>query len=219
MCFSNFVRRNPPPISPLELSPRAKSYFRWFSTYQLFQKSSDYKTIFSIFLRVFGFFELLSPEIYQNHLFHFKPSGIHFTETLSDKYPMSRPIQGAYFLGFPTLENLAGRRRRKDAQIWPAPVPTCAGIKYPVRGNPSLWHISEPLNPTIQHKCIFLNFIWILEAREHVEKLPGSGTLHSDKVWPRFEPWRPHSCQILSRMQDLSLIQDWSLEMQDLSLI
>ena len=69
-------------------------------------------------------------------IFHFKPSGIHFTVTLSDKYPMSRPIQGAYFLGFPTLENLAGRRRRKDAQIWPAPAPTCAGIKYPVRGTP-----------------------------------------------------------------------------------
>ena len=34
---------------------------------------------------------------------------------------------------------------------------------------------------TIQ-KYIFYNFIWVLEAREQLEKLSGSGTLHSDKV-------------------------------------
>ena len=51
-------------------------------------------------------------------------------------------------------------------------------------------YISEPPNPKIQHKSIFLNFIWILEAREQLEKLSGSGTLHSDKVRVRGSPER-----------------------------
>ena len=43
-------------------------------------------------------------------------------------------IQVAYILGFPTFV----RRRRKNSPNLSSPSPTCAGIKYPVRGNPSL---------------------------------------------------------------------------------
>ncbi len=43
-------------------------------------------------------------------------------------------------------------------------------------------YISESPRPEIQQKRAFLNFIWILETLEHVEKLYGRGTLHSDKV-------------------------------------
>ena len=39
-----------------------------------------------------------------------------------------------------------------------------------------------PSQSDILDRWDILKFIWILEAREHVEKLPGSGTLHSDKV-------------------------------------
>ena len=134
--FRTFFWRNPPPIGPLEFHPRAKSYFRWSSTYQLFQKSSDYKTIFSRFLRVFWFFELFSSEFYQNPLFHFKPSGSHFTETLfQTSTPCRVPSKELISWDFRPWKSAGGGMPQTCA----APAPTCAGIKYPVRGNPSLW--------------------------------------------------------------------------------
>ncbi len=30
-------------------------------------------------------------------------------------------------------------------------------------------------------------------AREVFKKLPGGGTLHSDRIWAHGEPWGPHS--------------------------
>ena len=66
-------------------------------------------------------------------VFHFKPSGSHFTETLSDKYPVSRPIQGVYFPGFPTLEK---RRRKKNAPNQSSPSPNVRRDKLSRSGNP-----------------------------------------------------------------------------------
>ncbi len=44
----------------------------------------------------------------------------------------------------------------------------------------------------------FLYFFWLFygirEVREVSRKLPGSITLHSDRIWARIEPWRVHLC-------------------------
>ena len=46
-----FFRKSRPPIGPLEFRPRAKSYFRWSSTYQLFQKKFGLETVFFLIFR------------------------------------------------------------------------------------------------------------------------------------------------------------------------
>ena len=68
-------------------------------------------------------------------LFHFKPSGIHFTETLfQTSIPCRVPSKELISWDFRPWKSAGGR----TPQTCPAPAPTCAGIKYPVRGNPSL---------------------------------------------------------------------------------
>ena len=130
--FRTFFRKSRPPIGPLEFRPGAKSNFRWSSTHHLSKKNIGLKIFFFLIFRFQDNKKFRTSGKWQKPLFHFKPSGIHFTETLSDKYPMSRPIQGAYFLGFPTFV----RRRRKDAQILSSPSPNVRRDKISRSGKP-----------------------------------------------------------------------------------
>ena len=130
--FPNYFRKSRPPIGPLEFRPRANSYFRWSSTYQLFQKKFGLETASFLIFRFQDNKQFRTSENYKQTAFHVKPSGIHFTETLSDKHPMSRPIQGAYFLGFPTLEKC----RRKDAPNLSSPSPNVLRDKISHSGEP-----------------------------------------------------------------------------------
>ena len=141
--FSELCSKKSTSHRPSGISSKSNKLLQVILCLSAFSKKVRTRNCFLLDFVISGQQKCRTSENNKKTIFHFKPSGIHFTETLSDKYPMSRPIQGAYFRGFPTLENLAGRRRRKDAQIWPAPVPTCAGIKYPVRGNLSLWPVGR----------------------------------------------------------------------------
>ena len=80
--FPNYFRKSRPPIGPLEFRPGAKSYFMWSSTYQLFQKRIGLETFFFLIFRFQDIKKFRTSENSTKPLFHFKPSGIHFTETL-----------------------------------------------------------------------------------------------------------------------------------------
>ena len=93
------------------------------------------RTSKNVFFLIFRFQDIKKCRTSENNQkppVHFKPSGIHFTETLSDKYSMSRPIQEAYFLGFPTLE----KRRRKNAPYLSSPSPNVRRDKISRSGEP-----------------------------------------------------------------------------------
>ena len=49
--FILFFRKSRPPIGPLEFRPRAKSYFRWSSTYHLSKRNIGLKTCFFLIFR------------------------------------------------------------------------------------------------------------------------------------------------------------------------
>ena len=67
----NYFRKSRPPIGPLEFCPRAKSYFRWSSTYQLFQKKFGLETVCFLIFRFQDNKKLWTSENNKKHFFSF----------------------------------------------------------------------------------------------------------------------------------------------------
>ena len=134
--FSNYFRKSRPPIGPLEFRPRATSYFRWSSTYQLFQKeSSDYKLLSSWFFRFQDNKKCPTTENNKKLFFILSLLGFILQRLCQTSTPCRVPSKELISWDFRPWKSAGGR----TPQTCPAPAPTCAGIKYPVRGNPSLW--------------------------------------------------------------------------------
>ena len=117
--FPNYFWKSRPPIGPLEFRPRANSYFRWSSTYQLFQKKFGLDTFFFLIFRFQDNNKFRTSENNQKHLFHFKPSGIYFTETLFQTGTPCRATFYFFFRGFPDLGKAPAEGRPKPVQPQP----------------------------------------------------------------------------------------------------
>ena len=141
--FPNYFRKSRPPIAPLEFCPRAKSYFRWSSTYQFFQINFGLDTVCFLFFCCFLFFivrttnKFRTSENNKNIFFILSLLGFILQRLCQTSTPCRVPSKELISWDFRPWKSAGGR----TPQTCPAPAPTCAGIKYPVRGNPSLWCI------------------------------------------------------------------------------
>ncbi len=128
-----FFRRNPPPVSPLELSPRAKSYFRWFSTYNCFPQ----KRTRHVLLMDFSI-SLLQPSSYlqkftKNLFFILSLHWFILNRLCSRQVPYVESTPIAYILDFPTFPEpgeselrARGNRLTSDRGNRPGRVPSPA---------------------------------------------------------------------------------------------
>ena len=117
--FPNYFRKSRPPIGPLEFRPRAKSYFRWSSTYQLFQKKFGLETFFFLIFRFQDINKFPTSGNNQKPLFHFKPSGSHFTETLFQTSTPCRVHPGSLYPGISDLCTAPAEEFSKPVQPQP----------------------------------------------------------------------------------------------------
>ena len=139
--FPNYFRKSRPPIAPLEFRPGAKSYFRWSSTYQLFQKKFGLETCFFLIFRFQDIKKCPTSGNHKKNPFHFKPSGSHFTETL---FQTSTPCR------VPSKELISW-----DFRPWGNLLAWLAGFKF-ARGTG--WRIlGEPAGPGQQ--CLLFKLL------------------------------------------------------------
>ena len=130
--FPNIFRNSQPPIAPLEFRPGAKSYFRWSSTYQLFQRKFGLETVFFLIFR-FQDTEKVSGKNNQKNLFSILSLlGVILQRLCSRQVPHVGSIQVAYILGFPTFV----RRRRKNSPNLSSPSPNVRRDKISRSGKP-----------------------------------------------------------------------------------
>ena len=80
--LSNIFSKKLTSHSPSGISSKSKKLLQVILYLSAFSKKFGLEDFFLKIPSSFLIFELFSSEFYQNPLFHFKPSGSHFTETL-----------------------------------------------------------------------------------------------------------------------------------------
>ena len=77
-----FVSKKSTSHRPSGISSKSKSYFRRSSTYQLFKNKFGLETVFFLIFRFQDINKFPTSGNHKKNIFHFKPSGSHFKETL-----------------------------------------------------------------------------------------------------------------------------------------
>ena len=76
-------------------------------------------------------------------------------------------------------------------------------VRWPPMGTFNVGYIRTNIPTSMVFRVFFNNFSpfrpkhGLPEGWEVFKKLPGGGTIHSDRIWARGEPWRACSCRCL----------------------